>query len=54
MLWLIHFLPFRVIVAIGNGVGVLLYLLAADRRRVGAINLKLCFPGMSDEARAVF
>ncbi len=51
VLWLIHFLPFRIIVAIGNGLGSLLYLLATERRKVGAINLKLCFPGMSDEAR---
>jgi KDO2-lipid IV(A) lauroyltransferase len=51
LLWLMHFLPFRAIVAIGNGLGFLLYLLAAERRRVGTINLKLCFPEMSDEAR---
>ncbi len=51
ILWLIHFLPFRVIVVIGDAVGLLLYLLAAERRKVGAINLKLCFPGMSDEVR---
>jgi len=51
ILWSIHFLPFRAIVAIGNGLGYLLYLLAAERRRIGDINLKLCFPGMSDEAR---
>ncbi len=51
ILWLIHFLPFRVIVSIGNGLGSLLYLLATERRKVGAINLKLCFPGMSDDAR---
>lgn len=51
ILWLIHFLPFRVIVAIGNSLGYLLYLVAAERRKVGAINLKLCFPDMSDEAR---
>ena len=49
--WLIHFLPFRLIVAIGNGIGVLLYPLASERREVGLINLKLCFPDMSDEAR---
>ena len=49
--WLIHFLPFRVIVAIGNGVGFLSYFLATKRRKIGAVNLKLCFPGMSDEAR---
>jgi len=51
LLWLVHFLPFRVIVAIGNGVGSLLYLLAAERRKVGTINLKLCFPDLSDEVR---
>jgi KDO2-lipid IV(A) lauroyltransferase len=50
--WLIHFLPFRFIVAIGNGLGVLLYPLAKERRTVGMINLKLCFPRMSEEDRA--
>ena len=49
--WLIHFLPFRIIVAMGNGLGTVLYPLAAERRKVGAINLKLCFPDLSDEAR---
>ncbi len=52
VLWLIHFLPFRVIVAIGNGIGSLLYLLAAERRRVGEINLKLCFPEKSETERS--
>ncbi len=50
-LWLAHFLPFRVIVAIGNGLGTLLYPLAGERRRVGMINLRLCFPDMTEEAR---
>jgi KDO2-lipid IV(A) lauroyltransferase len=49
--WLIHFLPFRVIVAIGDALGVLVYLLAARRRRVGMTNLQLCFPEMSDAER---
>jgi KDO2-lipid IV(A) lauroyltransferase len=49
--WLIHFLPFRVIVAIGNGLGTLAYPFAAERRRVGDINLKLCFPDMGEEER---
>jgi len=49
--WLIHFLPFRVIVAIGNGLGTLAYPFAAERRRVGDINLKLCFPDMNEAAR---
>ena len=52
ILWLIHFLPFRVIVAIGNVLGMLSYLLAGERRRVGDINLKLCFPDMAEAARA--
>ena len=51
ILWLLHFLPFRALVWIGTSLGSLLYLVAAERRKVGAINLKLCFPGMSDEAR---
>lgn len=49
--WLIHFLPFRVIVAIGNGIGILVYPLAKERRRVADINLKLCFPEMGDATR---
>lgn len=49
--WLIHFLPFRLIVAIGNGLGMMLYPLASERRRVGMINLRLCFPEMSEAER---
>jgi len=49
--WLIQFLPFRVIVALGNALGTLAYPLAAERRRVGMINLKLCFPHMGEAER---
>jgi Kdo2-lipid IVA lauroyltransferase/acyltransferase len=51
ILWLIHLLPFRIIVAIGNCLGTALYPLAAERRKVGDINLKLCFPDLSDRER---
>lgn len=51
VLWSIHFLPFRMIVAIGNGLGELAYRLAGGRRRVGRINLALCFPQMSEAER---
>ena len=51
LLWLMHFLPFRVLVWVGTTLGSLLYLIAAERRKVGSINLKLCFPDLSDEAR---
>jgi len=49
--WLIHFLPLSVIAALGNLLGTLAYPLAAERRRVGDINLKLCFPDMDEKAR---
>ncbi len=52
ILWLLHFLPFRVIVAIGNTFGYLLYLVGKRRRHIANVNLRLCFPEMSDEARA--
>ena len=49
--WLLHFLPFPVLVAIGNGLGAILFSLAKERRSVATINLQLCFPDMNDEAR---
>ncbi len=52
LLWLIHFLPFPVIVAIGNAFGEVAWRLAGSRRRVGRINLALCFPQMDETARA--
>jgi KDO2-lipid IV(A) lauroyltransferase len=51
LLWLMHFLPFRILVWFGTTLGSVLYLLAAERRRVGAINLKLCFPALNEEQR---
>ncbi len=51
LLWLLHFLPFRALVWIGNALGMLLYALAVERRRVSTINLQLCFPGLSDAQR---
>jgi len=51
LLWLIHFLPFRVIVAIGNGVGELAYHFARGRRHIGRVNLALCFPQMPEAQR---
>jgi KDO2-lipid IV(A) lauroyltransferase len=51
ILWLIHFLPFRVIVWIGELLGMLLHALVRERRRVATINLKLCFPDMPDKVR---
>lgn len=52
ILWLLHFLPFRVIVIIGNVFGFLLYLVGKRRRYIANVNLRLCFPEMSGEARS--
>ncbi|MDC7703305.1 lipid A biosynthesis lauroyl acyltransferase [Vogesella indigofera] len=47
LLWLIRLLPLPVIHALAWGLGQLAYLLARERRRVGLINLRLCFPDMA-------
>ena len=44
LLWLLHWLPLAVQAQIGNLLGMLLYYAARQRRRIGAINLALCFP----------
>ncbi len=51
LFWLLHFLPYSILVALGNGLGALLYHLANERRRVATINLQLCFPDMDDATR---
>ncbi|TDJ26463.1 MAG: LpxL/LpxP family Kdo(2)-lipid IV(A) lauroyl/palmitoleoyl acyltransferase [Gammaproteobacteria bacterium] len=49
--WLLTHLPLRVMVALSKGFGRVFYHLAHHRRHVAEINLKLCFPELSDEAR---
>lgn len=51
ILWLLHWLPLPVLARVGHGLGYLLYSLGRERRRVARINLRLCFPELSDEAR---
>lgn len=46
LMWCLHWLPFRALNAVGAALGMLLYLIAGDRRRAGAINLELCFPNL--------
>jgi Kdo2-lipid IVA lauroyltransferase/acyltransferase len=45
------FLPYGVVARIGTGLGALLYRIPSTRRRVVHINLKLCFPDMSELER---
>lgn len=51
LLWLLHFLPLPALAWVGNGLGILLYALAAERRRVAGTNLRLCFPDMGEAER---
>jgi KDO2-lipid IV(A) lauroyltransferase len=46
LLWLVHFLPLRAISLLGAGLGSVVY--RFGRGRVTRINLKLCFPELSD------
>ena len=51
ILWLVHFLPYRVIVSLGNGLGSVLYAVGKERRIVAMTNLRLCFPDMREDER---
>jgi len=53
LLWIAHFLPYRVLVLIGNVVGMLAFWLIAERRRVTRVNLAKCFPAMTAAEREV-
>lgn len=51
IMWLLHWLPLPLQALVGNMVGLLLYVIGKERRRVATINLRLCFPEMSEDAR---
>ena len=50
-LWLLHFLPLVLLAPIGRGLGLLLYAVGSERRRVARINLCLCFPELNERER---
>ena len=51
ILYLISFLPMRVIHKIARVIGFLAYYLARRRRKIGEINLALCFPEKTPQER---
>ena len=51
IVWLLHFLPLTLLALVGQGLGMLLYGFGRERRRVARINLRLCFPQMTERAR---
>lgn len=51
LLWLLHFLPLGALAAVGSFGGTVGYYLAHSRRRIGRVNLALCFPDMTARDR---
>jgi Kdo2-lipid IVA lauroyltransferase/acyltransferase len=51
LMWLLHWLPFRIIGVFGAALGYLLYAINHERRKVTFINLQLCFPQLDDAER---
>jgi KDO2-lipid IV(A) lauroyltransferase len=51
LMWLLQLLPLRLLAAIGDGFGMLLYALGRERRRVCLINLAHCLPELSERER---
>ena len=50
-LWLVAQLPYRVLLRLGRGVGVLMYWVAGSRRHIAERNLELCFPQLTERQR---
>ncbi len=47
LMWLLHWLPLPLLAALGRGLGLALYALVAERRKVTLTNLGLCFPQLA-------
>jgi KDO2-lipid IV(A) lauroyltransferase len=47
IMWMLHFLPQTLLARIGEFLGIVLMVLARERRKVVGINLALCFPKLS-------
>lgn len=51
VLWLVQWLPMPALVALGRGLGGLLYRVGRSRRRIGRRNLALCLPELHEDER---
>jgi KDO2-lipid IV(A) lauroyltransferase len=49
----IPLLPYPFLLRLGRGIGSLMYSLMPRRRRIGAVNLRLCFPELDEAARNI-
>jgi len=51
LLWLVVQLPYRLLLLLGRGLGVLMYRTARSRRHIARRNLQLCFPELNNKER---
>ena len=51
LLWMVVQLPYRLLLILGRGLGVLMYRFARSRRHIARRNLQLCFPEMNENER---
>ena len=51
MMWVVAHLPFALQMRIGRGLGLLSYHFAKQRRHICEVNLKLCFPELTEAQR---
>ncbi len=51
LMWVVHFLPLRLLGGIGQALGMLLYAFGRERRQVVHTNLRLCFPTFDHHTR---
>ncbi|WP_374324082.1 lysophospholipid acyltransferase family protein [Azonexus sp.] len=51
LLWLLHLLPLPLLAPLGRALGGVLHRFGRRRRRVADINIDLCFPELTSEAR---
>lgn len=51
ILWVLSFLPYSALMALGKGLGFLLYYFAGKRRQVAIVNISLCLSDLSPTAR---
>jgi KDO2-lipid IV(A) lauroyltransferase len=51
VIWLLHFLPLRLLAPLGRALGLAFYALGRERREVALTNIELCFPQWSEAER---
>ncbi|HMM53532.1 MAG TPA: lipid A biosynthesis acyltransferase [Candidatus Desulfobacillus sp.] len=51
LIWLLHFLPLRLLAPLGEILGRLLYAFGRERRHVTLTNLRLCYPQLAEAER---